>query len=93
MVRLPAIARFLALLVLALAPAMARAQTVSLNPERLPRLRVVDERFQSYNVEMAEVIGGVFWKPYPPARADGSLSAASGSMFEARSPIDLANPR
>ena len=24
----------------------------------------VDERFQSYNVEMVEVIGGRFWKPY-----------------------------
>jgi len=31
---------------------------------RLPRIATVDERFQSYNVEMAEVIGGNFWKPY-----------------------------
>ncbi len=93
MVRLPAIARFLALLVLALAPALARAQTVSLHPERLPRLGVVDERFQSYNVEMAEVIGGMFWKPYLPAHADGSLPTASGPMFEARPAMDLANPR
>jgi hypothetical protein len=23
----------------------------------------VDERFQSYNIEMVEVIGGRFWKP------------------------------
>src|SRR5437588_8700564 len=28
------------------------------------RIGTVDERFQSYNVEMAEVIGGRFWKPY-----------------------------
>jgi hypothetical protein len=26
----------------------------------------IDERFLSYNVEMAEVIGGNFWKPYTP---------------------------
>src|SRR6185437_11815023 len=27
----------------------------------------VDERFQSYNVEMVEVTGGRFWKPYTSA--------------------------
>jgi len=30
----------------------------------MPRIADVDERYQSYNVEMAEVIGGNFWKPY-----------------------------
>src|ERR1700733_15487525 len=28
------------------------------------RIGTVDERFQSYNIEMVEVIGGRFWKPY-----------------------------
>jgi hypothetical protein len=28
------------------------------------KIGTVDERFQSYNVEMVEVIGGRFWKPY-----------------------------
>jgi hypothetical protein len=33
----------------------------------MPRLGTVDERFQSYNVEMLEVTGGRFWKPYGAA--------------------------
>ena len=28
------------------------------------RIGTVDERFQSYNIEMVEVIGGRFWRPY-----------------------------
>ncbi len=31
----------------------------------LPKVGRVDERFQSYNVEMVEVTGGNFWAPYP----------------------------
>jgi heparanase 1 len=80
--------------------------TRSLNPSRLSRTASVDERFQSYNVEMAEVIGGNFWKPYAanssvrsnaaPASPTGSGARPAGidpSLFEARPPIDLANPR
>jgi len=33
-------------------------------PKNMPRIGTVNERFQSYNVEMIEVIGGRFWKPY-----------------------------
>jgi heparanase len=43
------------------APAMA--QPVPVSPATMPRIATVDERYQSYNVEMAEVIGGTFWKP------------------------------
>jgi heparanase len=80
--------------------------TRSLNPSQLSRIATVDERFQSYNVEMAEVIGGNFWKPYGaspsvPSKATPASSAGSGgqaagvdpSLFEARPPIDLLNPR
>jgi len=69
------------------------AQTVLLDPQSLRRVGVVDERYQSYNVEMAEVIGGDFWKPYPPPLAGGLPSHASGSLFEARPPLDLTSPR
>ncbi len=34
-------------------------QVVSLDPAKMPRIGTVDERFQSYNIEMVEVIGGV----------------------------------
>ena len=54
-------------------------------PGNMPRLGEVDPRFQSYNVEMVEVTGGRFWKPYG-ARPDRGLYAE-------RPPIDLANPR
>lgn len=48
----------------------------------------VDPRFQSYNVEMVEVTGGRFWKPYrlgPPKDAN--------DRYAYRLPIDLANRR
>jgi hypothetical protein len=35
-------------------------------PATMPRIGTVDERYQSYNVEMIEVTGGRFWKPYGP---------------------------
>jgi len=44
-------------------PFQARAQSVSLDPAKMPRIGNVDERFVSYNIEMAEVTGGNFWKP------------------------------
>ena len=28
------------------------------------KIGAVNERFQSYNIEMVEVVGGRFWKPY-----------------------------
>lgn len=61
------------------------------NPKSMPRLGTVDQRFQSYNVEMAEVIGGRFWKPY--GQPDAAASATGGSPFEQRGPIDLSNSR
>ncbi|TAM96958.1 MAG: hypothetical protein EPN40_08240, partial [Rhodanobacteraceae bacterium] len=77
------------------------------SPSKLPRIARVDPRYQSYNVEMAEVIGGNFWKPYTPASvaamkakaAQASSTASVGvagqdkTMFEKRAPIDLSNPR
>jgi hypothetical protein len=30
----------------------------------MSRVGIVDERFQSYNIEMLEVTGGNFWKAY-----------------------------
>ena len=71
----------------------------------MPRVATVDERYESYNVEMAEVIGGNFWKPYDKSGATPAKpSASSGgapfeiggpdpSMFQARPPIELTNLR
>jgi hypothetical protein len=40
------------------------AALLSLAPAAMPAISTVDIRYQSYNVEMAEVVGGNFWKPY-----------------------------
>jgi len=75
------------------------AQTIS--PSTLPKLGTVDERFQSFNIEMVEVTGGRFWKPYS-AEVDAILKApptAGGpvgmdpNLYQQRPPIELANAR
>lgn len=81
------------------------AQTTSLTPATMPRIGAVDERYQSYNVEMLEVTGGRFWRPYgpdfeaalrQPAPAASSGDTPSGmnpALYEYRPPIDLTNAR
>jgi hypothetical protein len=81
----------------------AQVPTLSVDPSRLPRLGTIDERFQSYNVEMVEVTGGNFWRPYgagvsaPSARDAESAGITPASknfdLYEYRAPIDLENPR
>ena len=74
------------------------ADVVQLDPGTFPAVAQVDARFQSYNVEMAEVIGAKFWKPYahmstggaPPTDVDVGRDP---NLFEARAPADLRNPR
>ena len=61
----------------------------ALAPSSMPHIGVVDERFQSYNIEMVEVTGGHFWRPY----RDNERAGADSSMFAYRKSIDLANPR
>ena len=33
-------------------------------PSAMPRIGTIDQRYQAYNIEMVEVTGGKFWKPY-----------------------------
>jgi hypothetical protein len=80
------------------------AEPVSIAPTTMAKLGVVDERFQSYNVEIVEVTGGRFWKPYssqrrPAEKTQAAASQAGGpagvspDLFEYRPPIDLSNAR
>jgi len=39
------------------------AEPIPIAPATMARPSVLDERFQSYNIEMVEVTGGRFWKP------------------------------
>lgn len=74
------------------------AEPASLDPANFSSIGQVDERFQSYNVEMAEIIGGKFWKPYshmsasaaPPIKIDVGRDP---TLFEARPPTDLSSHR
>lgn len=51
----------------------------SLNLSALPKVAEVDNRFQSYNIEMVEVTGGQFWAPYggPPGSSRGVSKGAA----------------
>ena len=76
----------LALATLALAPlalslsACATVPQASSALSSLPKVGEVDERFLSYNVEMVEVTGGRFWRPFGSTGTD---------MHEYRPPMDL----
>jgi len=105
----PALSRLAVLVTFAAFASPALAQSVAISPATMPRVATADERYQSYNVEMAEVIGGNFWKPYDQhgknaqntrQAADEAASGGAGSQagqdantFEARPPIDLTNAR
>lgn len=73
----------------------------ALDVAQLRQVAQVDPRFQSYNVEMAEVVGGRFWAPYSEAgkpaaeantQASGGLALDAG-LFRQRPPADLGNRR
>lgn len=55
-------------------------------PAELSAIGTIDARFQSYNIEMVEVTGGRFWKPY-------AQGGGRNDRYAYRPPIDLANTR
>ena len=75
-------------------------QFVKLQAENLQKIRDVDPRLMSYNVEMTEVTGGTFWKAYSPEVIAGTekfpaikdFSEMAGLM-QWYDPIDTTNPR
>ena len=90
--------------VLLAAPACAEtlADAPSVTPSSLPRVGTVDARFLSYNIEMVEVTGGRFWRPYsskpgaqpaPPRSGSDTAPGTDSNLFEYRPPIDLADAR
>jgi hypothetical protein len=71
-------------------------------PQHLPPIATVDARFQSYNIEMIEITGGRFWKPYrsrsgdrmsPPPSASETPPGMDSNLYEYRPPIDLTDAR
>jgi heparanase 1 len=100
---------FMALAMLAAlgsSPALCGAPATAVVPAKMPRVGTIDERFQSFNIEMLEVTGGRFWAPYkqqggatpapPDSKPDSKISTPPGmdpSLYRYRAPIDLSNPR
>ena len=88
-------------LLLASLSAVTGADAPALVPSSFPKIGTVDERFQSYNIEMVEITGGRFWKPYrsnsddTPTQPQGSGTPKSidANLFQYRPPIDLTNIR
>ena len=91
------------LLALSSFPSPHAAKATTISPSKFAKVGVVDDRFQSYNVEMVEVTGGRFWKPYDQqvdailaAQAAGQKSSTGQptgmdpALYQYRTPIDLA---
>lgn len=75
-------------------------KTIKLNPSELIKMRDMDPRLVSYNIEMTEVTGGTFWKAYTPAQVDGSEEFPPikdwqdmNNLQQWFDPIDLYDPR
>jgi len=70
-------------------PDRRTATPLALAPSTFPSAGAVSDRFLSYNIEMVELTGGRFWKPYDsPVAATGKAD-----LHEYRPPIDLTNRR
>lgn len=90
---------------LAMMPLITQAQkgtSERLTPGTMKAVGTVDERYQSYNVEMLEVTGGKFWKPYNEigasssggdAQAGDAPSGMDPGLYQYLPPLDLANQR
>jgi hypothetical protein len=87
-IRVCKIQRVAALVLAAVTCPGALAGELSVTPAKMARVGTIDQRFQSYNVEMVEVTGGRFWKPYGPDASD-----AHSDLYAYRPPIDLADAR
>lgn len=71
-----------------IASLLTLAVATAIDPTALKLAGQIDKRFQSYNVEMVEVTGGRFWKPYRLGPPDNPQD-----RYAYRPPIDLANAR
>ena len=76
------------------------AQHVNLKAEGYAKIRDVDPRLVSYNVEMTEVTGGTFWKPYTDGQVAGTEEfpqmrsfAELSNLMSVFPPADLTNAR
>ncbi|MFB9269346.1 hypothetical protein ACFFWD_40615 [Bradyrhizobium erythrophlei] len=88
--RLRRLARIVALIPAALISTTTLAAEPTLDVAGMPRVATIDPRFQSYNIEMVEVTGGRFWRPYTATDAEADTNP---DLFAERAPIDLGDIR
>ena len=80
------------------------AQNLKLIPENLQKIREMNPRLMSYNVEMTEVTGGTFWKAYTEGQIAGteefpkleggfSNHTAMAGLMQYYPPIDTTNEK
>ncbi|MBS1768668.1 MAG: hypothetical protein JSS77_03320 [Acidobacteria bacterium] len=74
---------------------------INIDLKEMKHIGTVSDRYQSYNVEMVEVVGGKFWKPYKLMDSLPSAESASGydisqnndEMYRKVPEINLADKR
>jgi heparanase 1 len=97
--RLCALSWLMSALLVAQAHADPISDAPTITPSHLPRIGTIDERFQSYNIEMVEITGGRFWRPYrsqpevPSAPSIDTPGNKDSNLFQYRPPINLNNNR
>lgn len=64
-----------------------------LNLNNLKQIARVDERYQSVNIEMCEVVGGDFWIPYELLDPEAVKSGGLSSLKRTIPPVDLYEPK
>jgi hypothetical protein len=71
-----------------------RSDIIDIAASRLPLVREVDERFQSFQIGFSHLTGGETWKSYDDlSNETGRAGSSFAAIREARAPTDLANPR
>ncbi len=80
-------------------PANSTANAITINPKAMKHIGSVSDRYQSYNVEMVEVVGGKFWRPYklmdslPSMGGNYDISADNEGLYRKLPPVNLADKR
>ena len=66
------------------------SKNIKLTPNTNKKLRQIDSRLMSYNIEMTEVTGGTFWKAYTPGQIAGTEEfTVSGELTDFTAMADL----
>lgn len=80
----------------------ADSSVISVNPSAMKHIGSVSDRYQSYNVETVEVVGGEFWRPYKTmdslptdagAETNYDISQKNPALYRKLSPVNLADKR